>query len=149
MRIVFAIAFVLTLFSLREASAAEPCCSITAIDARSGVVSARENASGRTIRIRLDSVEPINGIKVGQLVDADFKTMKATVRPAAAEPCCNVTAVNAGTNVVTVKDKATGRTSELTVRDATLFGRLKVGQTVDANAATGSIAVAPTGTIVN
>jgi hypothetical protein len=149
MRIVFAIAFVLSLFAVRDASASEPCCNVTSIDARSGVVSARENASGRTIRIRLDSVEPINGIKVGQLVDADFKTMKATVRPAASEPCCAVTAVNARTNVVTVKDKATGRTSELTVRDATLFGTLKVGQTVDANAATGSIAVAPTGTIVN
>jgi hypothetical protein len=49
---------------------------------------------------------------------------------------------------VTVKDTATGHASQITVRDTKLLGTLKVGQTVVASAAAGSIAIAPTGVIL-
>ena len=87
-----------------------------------------------------------SAIKVGQIVEADFATAKVTVRPAQGAVCCAITAVAAA--IVTVRDNSTGRTSQLTVRDAKLLGTLKVGQTVDANASTGTIAIAPTGSIV-
>jgi hypothetical protein len=146
MRTAFFLAIVFIVFATSDARAGEPCCNVTAVDARSGVVTARETATGRTFQFKLEDTSLASSIKVGQIVEADFKTMKATVRPAAGEPCCSITALNATT--VTIKDNASGRTSQLTVRDTKLLGTLKVGQTVDANASTGSIAVAPTGSIV-
>jgi hypothetical protein len=143
----FLVVFVLSVF-VGDAGAGELCCNVTAIAARSGVVTARETATGRSFQFRLDDASLVSSIKVGQVVEADFKTMKVTVRPAQIEPCCNITAVDAGSGVVTLRANAGGRTSQLTVRDAKLLGTLKVGQTVDANASTGSIAVAPTGSIV-
>jgi Cu/Ag efflux protein CusF len=134
------------LFAAHEVRAVAPCCAVTAIDVRSGVVTARESATGRTFQFKLDDTALARSVKVGQIVEADFKTMKATVRPAGGAVCCAITALSAGN--VTVRDNATGRTSQITVRDAALLGTLKVGQTVDANASTGSIAVAPTGSIV-
>jgi hypothetical protein len=133
--------------AMNEASAAEPCCSVTAVDARSGVVTARQTATGRTIQFKLDDVSLAGSIKAGQIVEADFTTAKVTVRPAEGAPCCAIAAIDATSGVVTVRANA-GRTSQLTVRDAKLLGTLKVGQTVDANTSTGSIAIAPTGSIV-
>jgi hypothetical protein len=130
----------------REARAVEPCCNITAVDARSGVVSARDTATGRAFQFKLDDAALATSIKVGQAVDADFKTMKVTVRPAQQEPCCGITAIDARSGAVSVKDNATGRVSQLTVKDTRLLGTLKVGQTVATSG--GTIAVAPTGLIL-
>jgi hypothetical protein len=145
--ILLGVVFALVLCAPIDVSAGEPCCSITAIDARSGVVSARDSATGRTFQFTLDDATLLPTIKVGQAVDADFKTMKVTVHPAGGAVCCAVAAVNARTGAVSVRDLATGRTSELTVSDAKLLATLKVGQTVVANVSAGSITVAPTGVI--
>jgi len=131
-----------------DASAVEPCCNVTAIDARSSVVSARETVTGRTIQFKLDDPTLVGTIKVGQVVEADFKTLKVTVRPSSASPCCAISAVDARSGVVTLKENGTGRPFELTVKDSRVLGTLKVGQTVDANVSAGTIAVAPTGVIV-
>jgi hypothetical protein len=128
--------------------AEEPCCGITAINMRSGVVSARETTTGRAFQFKLDDAALLDTLKVGQAVEADFKTMKATVRPAGGAPCCAITALDARSGAVTVKDTATGHASQITVRDTKLLGTLKVGQTVVASAAAGSIAIAPTGVIL-
>ena len=146
MRTVFFLAIIFTTVA-SDARAGAVCCAVTAVDARSGVVSARETATGRTFQFKLDDTELIDLIKVGQVVEADFKTMKVTVRPASGAVCCAITVVNAGSGFVTLKDNATGRSSQLTVRDAKLLGTLKVGQTVDADLSAGTIAVAPTGMI--
>lgn len=139
---------VVIVFAASEARAAEPCCAVTAVDARSGVVTARQMATGRTFQFKLDDTALASAIKVGQTVEADFATGKVTVRPAESEPCCNIASIETATGVVTIRANVGGRSSQLTVRDAKLLGTLKVGQTVDANASTGSIAVAPTGTLV-
>jgi hypothetical protein len=131
-----------------DASAGEPCCNVTAIDARSSVVSAREMVTGRTIQFKLDDPTLVGSIKVGQVVEADFKTLKVTVRPSGVTPCCAISAVDARSGVVTLKENGTGRPFELTVKDSMVLGTLKVGQTVDANVSAGTIAVAPTGMIV-
>jgi hypothetical protein len=139
---------VVIVFAASEVRAAEPCCGVTAVDARSGVVTARQTATGRTFQFKLDDTSLASAIKVGQTVEADFQTGKVTVRPAESEPCCNIASIDAATGVVTLRANVGGRTSQLTVRDARLLGTLKVGQTVDANTSTGSIAIAPTGSIV-
>jgi hypothetical protein len=121
---------------------------VTAVDARAGVVTARETGSGRPFQFKLDDAALASSIKVGQIVEADFKTMKVTVRPAEGAVCCAVTAIDAASGVVTLRLIESGRTSQLTVRDAKLLGTMKVGQAVDANASTGAIAIAPTDAIV-
>ena len=70
--------------------AAEP-VSITAIDAKSGMVSAREIATKRTFQFKVTDATLLKSLKVGQVVQADFKTQKVSVDNL--EPCCNITSV--------------------------------------------------------
>jgi hypothetical protein len=147
MKVVFLIVIIFTALVANDASAVDPINGVVSVDARSGVVTARENASGRTFQFKLDDTALAGAIKAGQIVDADFKTGKVTVRPAEAEPCCKVMAVPTN-SAVTLKALATGRTFQLTVKDARVLGMLKVGQAVDANESAGTIAIAPTGVIV-
>ena len=70
--------------------AAEPCCAVTAIDARSGVITAKIRADGRTFKFKVDDRKLLSKMKVGQTVHADFKTMKVALDPDGASPCCAV-----------------------------------------------------------
>ena len=74
-----------------KSSAAEPCCSITAIDARSGIVTAREIGSKRTFQFSVKNAALLRSLKVGQPISADFRTQKVSVDNL--EPCCNLTSV--------------------------------------------------------
>ena len=64
----------------------EPCCGVTAVDMRTGMVTAREISSGRTFQFKVANPAQLRGLKVGQAVAADFRTGKVSVRPAGAEP---------------------------------------------------------------
>ena len=75
-----------TVFGAPDARALDPCCAITAIDARAGVVSAKETATGRIFQFKLSDAKLLGSLKVGQVVEADFKTGKVTVHPAGAQP---------------------------------------------------------------
>jgi len=81
------------------ATASEPCCSITALDARTQMVTARETRTGRTFQFKVADTRLLSALRIGQPVHADFKTMKVSVQPDALEPCCNV--VNLRTPVTT------------------------------------------------
>lgn len=72
------------------ADAAEPCCGITAIDAKAQTVTARETKTGRTFQFKVADAKLLSSLKIGQAVHADFKTMKVSVQPDAQEPCCSV-----------------------------------------------------------
>ena len=85
---------VITAAGVAPAGAAEPCCAISAIDARTQMVTARDTRSGRTFQFKLADAKVLNTLRVGQAVQADFKTMKVSVTLDAGEPCCNV--VNLG-----------------------------------------------------
>jgi hypothetical protein len=61
----------------------------------------------------------------------------------AAEPCCNVTAIDSKTQTVTAKETRTGRTFQFKVADARLLTSLKVGQAVSANFTTMKVSVQP------
>jgi hypothetical protein len=68
------------------ARAVEPCCTIKAIDAKSGLVTARENASGKTFTFKAPEAT-LKGLRVGKSIDADFKSGQVSIDE---QPCCAV-----------------------------------------------------------
>jgi Cu/Ag efflux protein CusF len=67
-----------------------PCCDITAIDAKTTTVTAKETRTGRTFQFKVADQALLRGLKVGQAVHADFTTLKVSVQPDGDEPCCNL-----------------------------------------------------------
>lgn len=61
----------LALAGLGAAAGATPCCKITGVDAKKGVVTAREIATGETVLFPA-SPTAIKGLKVGQKVELGF-----------------------------------------------------------------------------
>ena len=71
--------------------AVEPCCNIVAVGP-SGVVAARETATGRTFEFRVADRRLLSTLKVGQPVHANFTTMQVSVQPDGVAPCCAIVA---------------------------------------------------------
>ena len=55
-----------------RAQAQAPCCSITTVDAKTGIVSAKVNASGAEFQFRLTNANLLKELRVGQGVYANF-----------------------------------------------------------------------------
>jgi hypothetical protein len=72
------------------AAAADPCCSITAIEAKTRMVTAKETATGRTFQFQVADAKALKGLTVGQRIHADFTTMKVSLNPDGGAPCCTV-----------------------------------------------------------
>ena len=145
------------------ANPGDVCCPITSIDEAAGVVTAKVNSTGQTFQFKVADVALLHSLKVGQGVFANFKTQKVSVdgvqpccdvisagagkpigqvgkpsgpvalQPAAGQPCCNVTSINAATGVVTAKVNSTGQVFAFKVGSELLLQSLKVGQGVYAN----------------
>ena len=62
-----------------EAGAGTPCCSVTAIDRKTGIVTAKNTETGETFKIRLGDAAQIGSVKIGDRVSADFQTRQVTV----------------------------------------------------------------------
>ncbi|MCR4301296.1 MAG: hypothetical protein NUV51_06770 [Sulfuricaulis sp.] len=62
-----------------EVGAGTPCCSITAIDMKTGIVTAKNTATGGTFEFRLGNAAQIKNIKIGDQVSTDFQTREVTV----------------------------------------------------------------------
>ena len=62
-----------------ETSAGTPCCSVTAVDGKTGIVTAKNTATGETFKIRLGDAAQIGNIKIGDQVSTDFQTRQVTV----------------------------------------------------------------------
>jgi len=62
-----------------EVSAATPCCNITAIDTKTGIVTAKDTATGETIKFRLGDAAQIKNIKIGDPVSTDSQTREVTI----------------------------------------------------------------------
>src|SRR5437870_6605766 len=143
------------LFAAMSLDAAEPCCSITGIDQRAGVVTARETATGRVFQFRPQNAALLNQLKVGQEIYANFARAqvsvdgaspcctivgaKATATPGT--PCCNVTGIDQRVGLVTASETATGRTFQFRPQNAVLLNQLKIGQQVYASFAAGQVSV--------
>jgi len=75
----------------RPTSAANKiCCTITAVDSRSGVVSARDNATGRNFKFVANNKKTsLKGLKPGQGVYAHFASKQVSLDGGSA--CCRIT----------------------------------------------------------
>src|SRR6266566_945114 len=70
-----------------QARAAEPCCNITKIDTRTGVVTAQDRTTGHTFQFTA-SPAVLQKMKVGQGVYANFKTNQVSINNI--QPCCGI-----------------------------------------------------------
>ncbi|MGA8752284.1 hypothetical protein [Candidatus Deferrimicrobium sp.] len=62
-----------------EVGAGTPCCSITTVDRKTGIVTAKNTATGETFKFRLSDAAQIGNIKIGDQVSTDFQTRQVTV----------------------------------------------------------------------
>jgi len=62
-----------------DVSAGSPCCSITTIDMKTGIVMAKNTATGETFEFRLVNAAQIRNIKIGDQVSTDLQTREVTV----------------------------------------------------------------------
>lgn len=89
----FCCAILTNVFDRRDAStglAADVAFSsaISDVDAATGIVTARELATGRVFRFEVRDSTLLRSLKVGQKIAADFGTSK--VRISGDKPCCNI-----------------------------------------------------------
>jgi hypothetical protein len=82
-----------SLFGAAPAGAAEP-VGITAINARTGVVTAVDGARSRTIQFKVENAKLLKGLAVGQIVSADIGARKVGLTPGS--PCCAIVSMQAG-----------------------------------------------------
>jgi hypothetical protein len=75
-----------------SANAAEP-VGITAIDARAGVVTARDATGKLTLQFKVTDAALLKSLKVGQKVQADVGTQRVSIGGAV---CCAILSVQAG-----------------------------------------------------
>jgi Cu/Ag efflux protein CusF len=88
-----ALAVLSCLLMAAPADAAEP-VGITAIDARAGVVTARDATGKLTIQFKVTDAALLKSLKVGQKVQADVGAQKVSVGDS--EPCCNILSMQSG-----------------------------------------------------
>jgi hypothetical protein len=62
-----------------EVSAGTPCCSITTVDRKTGIVTAKNNATGETFEFRLRDAAQVGNIRIGDQVSTDVRTRQVTV----------------------------------------------------------------------
>ena len=62
-----------------EVSADTPCCRITTIDMKTGILTAKNATTGETFEFRLGNAAQIRNIKIGDQVSPDFQTRMVTV----------------------------------------------------------------------
>jgi len=62
-----------------EVGAGTPCCSITAVDRKTGIVTAKNTATGETIKFRLVDAAQIGNIDIGNQVSTDSQARQVTV----------------------------------------------------------------------
>lgn len=67
-----------------------PCCSISAINAATGIVTGTERATGRKFQFKVMDTKLLLGLRVGQPIHANFKTMKVSLRSDGTTPCCAI-----------------------------------------------------------
>lgn len=122
-------------------ASATPCCAIASIDRSTGVVTARETATGHVFRFTVKDRTLLSQLRTGQQVWADYASGTVSVEPGdpccaimpapaadaqpdPVEPCCGVTAVDRATGVVTARVTASGRLFRFQVTDAALLRSL-------------------------
>jgi Cu/Ag efflux protein CusF len=137
-----------------------PCCSITSINAATGVVTAKAKSTGQSLQFKVADAALLSSLKTGQAVYANFKTQQVSVDGGApccqivstatggvgagtfeqnlgaavnpVEPCCAITSIDASGRV-TAQDNTTGKTFQFQVKDSSLLNALHLGQSLSAD----------------
>src|SRR5690242_10067717 len=79
-RLVIALAVLGTLFIAGEAAGYQrPCCEITSINNKTGVVTAKVDASGQIFQFRGTNAAQLNNLKVGQPIYANLTTRQVSL----------------------------------------------------------------------
>jgi hypothetical protein len=68
--------------------AASPCCAVTSINGVTGIVTAKETATGRIFTFKAADAALLKSLHVGQAIDANFDSRLVSVNPA--QPCCAI-----------------------------------------------------------
>lgn len=145
----------LVLVSVLPAYAGPPCCEVVGINARTGVVTAKVNATGQQFAFRLNNTSQINSVRVGQGVYAnlaarqvslDGRTPSGTItsivparsqgpssQPAPAAPLdgVRITSIDSAQGKVSVQVLATGDQIYFNIPNSSIQAHnLAVGQTM-------------------
>lgn len=77
---------------MQPAEAIQVCCGITAINIKSGLVTAVDETTGKTFQFKVGDRALLKGLKIGQKVAADFDSGMVSVDPSVnpVEACCNI-----------------------------------------------------------
>jgi hypothetical protein len=89
------LAVVLFLFAISlPLYAGQPCCSITAVDSRTGLVTGKENATGRTFQFQAGNAALLKLLRPGTQVYANFTAKQVSLD--GRNSCCQIVSVSAG-----------------------------------------------------
>ncbi len=91
------LALTLAIWLTPQASAAAACCKITAIDPHTGVVTARQDASGQTFQFAA-SPAVLRTLRLGQGVYANLRSRQVSIDGRSA--CCNIVSIGAASNTL-------------------------------------------------
>jgi hypothetical protein len=69
----------LSMTSLPSQAKAEACCSITAVNEQTGIVTAKVNATGQTFQFKVTDASLLDSLSVGQGIYANFKTHEVSM----------------------------------------------------------------------
>jgi hypothetical protein len=143
---------IIVAFNFCAAFGAGPCCAVTGIDAKTGIVAAKENSSGRVFQFSANAVV-LKNLRVGQSVYANFTSQQVSVNgaepccaitnssnPPPGTPCCGVISIDTAKGIATARENSTGRTFDFRVGDAALLKTLQ-GHGVFANFTTNEVSV--------
>lgn len=102
--------------------------------------------SGSNVRLTVQGFQPVDGIVASISTAAAPPAAPLAVgqirnKLAPGIPCCNITAMDANTGVVTATESATGKIFQFKVTDSALRNSLKVGQGVYANFGASKVSV--------
>lgn len=85
---------IVILVQTSEVQAGQTCCAIVGFEPVNGIVTAKDRATGRTFQFKVADPRLFKALKIGQPVDADLKTMRASLRVTGFEPVNGITIIN-------------------------------------------------------
>lgn len=69
---------------------ATPINDVVAIDAKTGIVTARDQTTGKTFKFQVNDKAMLRGLRAGDAVDANFAAGQVAIRKHGSEPCCAI-----------------------------------------------------------
>jgi hypothetical protein len=92
--------FAVTLLAPEAVQAADPCCGITAIDTRTGIVTAQVKATGKAFQFQVKDRALLSQLRVGQGVFANLQTKQVSLD--GKNVCCSISTTAAGRSSTTL-----------------------------------------------